>query len=99
LIFLFRQYSKEIKIIDLGSACFENKTLISYIQSRYYRSPEVLLGHLYGMAIDMWSLGCIVAELYLGIPIFAGNSHYDQIRRIVELFGLSLNFFCFVLIF
>ena len=61
--------------------------MISYIQSRYYRSPEVLLGNVYGMAIDMWSLGCIITELYLGLPMFPGNSDYDQIRRIVELLG------------
>ncbi|XP_060021539.1 RAD51-associated protein 1 isoform X4 [Lagenorhynchus albirostris] len=40
----------------------------TYIQSRFYRSPEVILGHPYNMAIDMWSLGCIMAELYTGYP-------------------------------
>lgn len=39
-----------------------------YIQSRFYRAPEVLLGAPYGYAIDMWSLGCLIAELYLGEP-------------------------------
>jgi dual specificity protein kinase YAK1 len=61
-----------IKLIDFGSACYENHTAFSYIQSRFYRSPEVLIGLPYAGDIDMWSLGCIVAELYLGLPLFAG---------------------------
>ncbi|KAI5428780.1 hypothetical protein KIW84_033691 [Lathyrus oleraceus] len=60
----------EIKIIDFGSACMENSTVYSYIQSRYYGSPEVLLGYQYTTAIDMWSFRCIVAELFLGLPLF-----------------------------
>ncbi|KAJ2626812.1 dual specificity protein kinase yak1, partial [Coemansia sp. RSA 1287] len=59
-----------IKIIDFGSACFEWQTTFTYIQSRFYRSPEILLGLPYSSRIDMWSLGCIVAELYLGLPLF-----------------------------
>jgi dual specificity protein kinase YAK1 len=74
-------------VIDFGSACFEGLTIFSYIQSRYYRSPEVLLGLPYDAAIDMWSLGCICAELFLGIPIFPGNSEYDQLARIIEILG------------
>ncbi|KAL3953489.1 hypothetical protein ACCO45_011445 [Purpureocillium lilacinum] len=56
-----------IKIIDFGSACDERQTVYTYIQSRFYRSPEVLLGLPYSSAIDMWSLGCIVVELFLGL--------------------------------
>ncbi|KAJ1931838.1 dual specificity protein kinase yak1, partial [Linderina pennispora] len=52
-----------VKIIDFGSACFEWQTTFTYIQSRFYRSPEILLGLPYSSKIDMWSLGCIVAEL------------------------------------
>mmetsp|Transcript_23393 Transcript_23393/g.61444 ORF Transcript_23393/g.61444 Transcript_23393/m.61444 type:complete len:1064 (-) Transcript_23393:298-3489(-) len=77
-----------IKLIDFGSACFANHTVYSYIQSRFYRSPEVLLGLPYTSAIDMWSLGCICAELYLGLPIFPGHSEYDQVCRISEVMGL-----------
>lgn len=57
----------EVKIIDFGSACFEDEKLYSYIQSRFYRAPEVLLGSGYSTSIDIWSLGCILAELYNGI--------------------------------
>lgn len=76
-----------IKVIDLGSACHENQTVYTYIQSRFYRSPEVLLGLPYTGSIDVWSLGCIAAELFLGLPLFPGTSEYNQISRIVELLG------------
>lgn len=76
-----------IKIIDFGSACDERQTVYTYIQSRFYRSPEVLLGLPYSSAIDMWSLGCIVVELFLGLPLFPGSSEYNQVSRIVDMLG------------
>ncbi|XP_047148915.1 dual specificity protein kinase YAK1 homolog [Vigna umbellata] len=79
----------EIKIIDFGSACMENRTVYSYIQSRYYRSPEVLLGYQYTTAIDMWSFGCIVAELFLGLPLFPGASEFDLLKRMIEILGYA----------
>lgn len=78
----------KIKVIDFGSACFENATIYTYIQSRYYRSPEVLLGCPYGSEIDSWSLGCICAELFIGIPLFPGANEYDQIYRIIQILGM-----------
>ncbi|KAG9155732.1 hypothetical protein Leryth_004003 [Lithospermum erythrorhizon] len=77
----------EIKIIDFGSACMQDRTVYSYIQSRYYRSPEVLLGYQYTTAIDMWSFGCIVAELFLGLPLFPGASEYDLLSRMIKILG------------
>lgn len=77
----------EVKIIDFGSACMEDRTVYSYIQSRYYRSPEVLLGYQYTTAIDMWSFGCIVAELFLGLPLFPGASEFDLLRRMIRILG------------
>lgn len=77
----------EVKIIDFGSACMEDRTVYSYIQSRYYRSPEVLLGYQYSTAIDMWSFGCIVAELFLGLPLFPGASEFDLLRRMIKILG------------
>ncbi|KAI0697241.1 kinase-like protein [Cytidiella melzeri] len=79
--------SPQIKVIDFGSACHERQTVYTYIQSRFYRSPEVLLGIPYTAAIDMWSLGCIAVELFLGLPLFPGTSEYNQITRIVEMLG------------
>ncbi|CAN6236156.1 unnamed protein product [Urochloa humidicola] len=76
-----------VKVIDFGSACLEGKTVYSYIQSRYYRSPEVLLGYPYTTAIDMWSFGCIVAELFIGLPLFPGASEYDVLQRMMTVLG------------
>ncbi|CAG8730073.1 17122_t:CDS:2, partial [Racocetra persica] len=52
---------------------------IGLIKSRFYRSPEVILGMTYNMAIDMWSLGCILAELYTGYPLFPGEGEQEQL--------------------
>ena len=60
-----------------------------YIQSRFYRSPEVLLSiNPYDEKIDMWSLGCILYELHTGDPIFNGTSEQDQLFKISETFGI-----------
>ena len=50
-----------LKIIDVGSGCFESKQIYTYIQSRFYRAPEIILGIKYTPAIDMWSFGCVLA--------------------------------------
>ncbi|KAI8084855.1 kinase-like domain-containing protein [Halteromyces radiatus] len=77
-----------IKVIDFGSSCLETERVYTYIQSRFYRSPEVILGISYNMAIDMWSVGCILAELHTGIPIFPGESEQEQLGCIMEVMGL-----------
>lgn len=77
-----------IKVIDFGSSCFESQRIYTYIQSRFYRAPEVILGCPYGMPIDMWSFGCILAELLTGYPIFPGEDEADQFAVIVELLGM-----------
>ncbi|KAJ3369510.1 dual specificity protein kinase yak1 [Allomyces arbusculus] len=87
-LLLKNAHDTQIKVIDLGSACQEQQTVYTYIQSRFYRSPEVLLGLPYTNAIDMWSLGCIVAELFLGLPLFPGTSEYNQVSRIVDMLGM-----------
>ena len=51
---------------------FVYRQIYQYIQSRFYRSPEVLLGVPYDLAIDMWSLGCILVEMHTGEPLFSG---------------------------
>lgn len=86
-ILLAHPLHSEIKTIDFGSSCFENEKVYTYIQSRFYRSPEVILGMTYGMPIDMWSLGCILAELYTGYPIFPGENEQEQLACIMEVFG------------
>ncbi len=86
-----RLQSPQIKVIDFGSACHERQTVYTYIQSRFYRSPEVLLGMPYNTSIDMWSLGCIAVELFLGLPLFPGTSEYNQLTRIIDMLGLVLS--------
>lgn len=86
-ILLAHPLQSEIKVIDFGSSCFEHEKVYTYIQSRFYRSPEVILGMSYGMPIDMWSVGCILAELYTGYPIFPGENEQEQLACIMEVFG------------
>ena len=86
-ILLREENSRSIKIIDFGSSCFENNKVFSYIQSRFYRAPEIVLGIPYSPAIDMWSLGCILAELYTGLPIFPAESEKELISCIAEVIG------------
>ncbi|OGE49779.1 hypothetical protein PENARI_c020G08568 [Penicillium arizonense] len=86
-VLLVHPMNSEIRVIDFGSSCFENEKVYTYIQSRFYRSPEVILGMSYGMPIDMWSLGCILAELFTGYPIFPGENEQEQLACIMEVFG------------
>jgi dual specificity tyrosine-phosphorylation-regulated kinase 2/3/4 len=76
-----------VKVIDFGSSCFSNQRVYSYIQSRFYRAPEIVLGIPYTTAIDMWSLGCILVELYTGLPIFPCEDEKELIACIVEVIG------------
>ncbi|KAJ3266016.1 Dual specificity tyrosine-phosphorylation-regulated kinase [Chytriomyces hyalinus] len=77
-----------VKVIDFGSSCYEHERIYTYVQSRFYRSPEVLLGIDYTSAIDMWSLGCILAELHTGYPLFPGENEQEQLSCIMELKGI-----------
>ncbi|KAI8063846.1 kinase-like domain-containing protein [Gongronella butleri] len=74
-----------IKVIDFGSSCMEHEKVYTYIQSRFYRSPEVILGMNYSMAIDMWSVGCILGELFSGYPLFPGENEQEQLACIMEV--------------
>ncbi|VDP75263.1 unnamed protein product, partial [Schistosoma mattheei] len=78
----------ELKVIDFGSSCFVNQKTYTYIQSRFYRAPEIILGISYGPPIDMWSLGCILPELYTGRPLFPGENENEQLACIMEVLGL-----------
>ncbi|XP_010180091.1 PREDICTED: dual specificity tyrosine-phosphorylation-regulated kinase 4, partial [Mesitornis unicolor] len=87
-ILLYHKGQGSVKVIDFGSSCYEDQRVYTYVQSRFYRSPEVILGHPYAMAVDMWSLGCIMAELYTGYPLFPGENEVDQLACIMEVLGL-----------
>ncbi|CAH0562727.1 unnamed protein product [Brassicogethes aeneus] len=87
-ILLKQQGRSGLKVIDFGSSCFVHNRVFTYIQSRFYRAPEVILGARYGMPIDMWSLGCILAELLTGFPLLPGEDEADQLACIMELLGM-----------
>ncbi|KAJ3330557.1 Dual specificity tyrosine-phosphorylation-regulated kinase 1A [Blyttiomyces sp. JEL0837] len=86
-IMLYHASRSALKVIDFGSSCFYHDKVYTYIQSRFYRSPEVILGHSYTVSIDMWSLGCILVELFSGEPIFCGQTEHDQMCRIYDVLG------------
>ncbi|XP_066157920.1 dual specificity tyrosine-phosphorylation-regulated kinase 2-like isoform X2 [Euwallacea fornicatus] len=87
-VLLKQQGRSGLKVIDFGSSCYEQNRVYTYIQSRFYRAPEVILGARYGMPIDMWSLGCILAELLTGFPLLPGEDEADQLACIMELLGM-----------
>lgn len=77
-----------LKICDLGSASDVSENEITpYLVSRFYRAPELILGLPYNCAIDMWSIGCTLYELYTGKILFPGNSNNHMLRIIMETMG------------
>lgn len=86
-ILLVNSQKALVKLIDFGSSCFVPERLHTYIQSRFYRAPEIILGIPYTFAIDMWSLGCIIVELWTGYPLWPGESEVDQLVHIIGTLG------------
>lgn len=90
---LLKSYSRvEVKVIDFGSSCFIDDQLSTYCQSRSYRAPEVMLGLPYGQAIDMWSLGCVLAEMWTGYVLFQNESVPTLLARINGIIGPFPNY-------
>ncbi|KAJ7672657.1 kinase-like domain-containing protein [Mycena rosella] len=80
----------ELKICDFGlSRGFENAShLTEYVATRWYRAPEIMLGFReYDTAIDVWSIGCILAELLSSQPLFKGKDYVDQLKKILDVLG------------
>ncbi|XP_047325385.1 shaggy-related protein kinase alpha [Impatiens glandulifera] len=87
---LVNPHTHQLKICDFGSAkvLVKGEPNISYICSRYYRAPELIFGATeYSTAIDIWSAGCVLAELLLGQPLFPGESGVDQLVEIIKILG------------
>jgi len=85
---LIKSYSQcKVKVIDFGSSCFIHDHLSSYVQSRSYRAPEVILGCKYDYKIDIWSLGCIIAELFTGYVLFQNESVQGLLSRVLGIIG------------
>jgi len=87
-VMLVKHDDHRVKVIDFGSSCSSQRQPFTYIQSRFYRSPEVLLSSPYTHAIDMWSLGCILVEMHTGQPLFNGKNEAEQIWKISDVLGL-----------
>ncbi|OMJ91218.1 hypothetical protein SteCoe_6288 [Stentor coeruleus] len=86
---VFKHSNKSsIRIIDFGTSCFFNARVYTYIQSRIYRSPEIVLQISYNEAIDIWSLGCIVFEMLTGNPPFTGNSERELMTSMINVLGM-----------
>jgi mitogen-activated protein kinase 15 len=76
-----------VKLADFGLArcmrdvdTFVDPVLTDYVATRWYRAPEILLGtSKYDTSIDMWGLGCVIAELYISKPLFPGSSTLNQL--------------------
>lgn len=78
----------ELRIIDLGLARSENEEMTGYVATRWYRAPEIMLKWMhYSKAVDLWSVGCIVAEMYTHRPLFPGSDHVNQLNRILDVAG------------
>lgn len=79
-----------LKLCDFGSAkvLVPGEPNVAYICSRYYRAPELIFGAVrYTTSIDVWSSGCVMAELMLGQPMFPGESGVDQLVEIIKVLG------------
>ncbi|KAF5946113.1 hypothetical protein HYC85_016341 [Camellia sinensis] len=83
-------HSHQLKLCNFGSAkmLVPSEPNISYICSRYYRAPELIFEATeYTTTIDTWSVGCVLAELLLGQPLFLRESGVDQLVEIIKILG------------
>lgn len=87
---LVNMATKSLIICDLGTAkkFSTDQMSVSYVGSRFYRAPELLIGsRKYKAAIDIWSAGCVIAEMLLDCPLFQGNDNIDQLVEIIRVLG------------
>lgn len=86
-ILLINDNSDKVKIVDFGCSRFVSQQCEFYIQSRFYRAPEVILAIPHSFPIDIWSLGCVAVELFVGLPLFPGNNEIQMLILIVKMLG------------
>jgi dual specificity tyrosine-phosphorylation-regulated kinase 2/3/4 len=85
---LFRHGQKNrVKLIDFGTSAPPGDSPFEYFQSRFYRAPEAILEMPIGPELDIWSTGCVLAEMAIGDPLFAGQDDGEQLALFVELLG------------
>jgi dual specificity protein kinase YAK1 len=79
--------SQHVKLIDFGNAISADDAGADYAQTRFYRAPEVILILPLSTKSDVWSIGCVAAELFLGLPLLPGQNEEHQLYLINEMFG------------
>uniref|UniRef100_A0A4W3JZX8 mitogen-activated protein kinase n=1 Tax=Callorhinchus milii TaxID=7868 RepID=A0A4W3JZX8_CALMI len=78
----------ELRILDFGLARQTDDEMTGYVATRWYRAPEIMLNWMhYNQTVDIWSVGCIMAELLKGKALFPGTDYIDQLKRIMEVVG------------
>uniref|UniRef100_A0A1B6KES4 mitogen-activated protein kinase n=1 Tax=Graphocephala atropunctata TaxID=36148 RepID=A0A1B6KES4_9HEMI len=78
----------ELKILDFGLARPTENEMTGYVATRWYRAPEIMLNWMhYNQTVDIWSVGCIMAELLTGRTLFPGTDHIHQLNLIMEILG------------
>ncbi|CAH1783779.1 unnamed protein product [Owenia fusiformis] len=78
----------ELRILDFGLARQADDEMTGYVATRWYRAPEIMLNWMhYNQTVDIWSVGCIMAELLTGKTLFPGTDHIDQLTKIMKLVG------------
>jgi p38 MAP kinase len=78
----------DLKICDFGLARIQDPQMTGYVSTRYYRAPEIMLTwQKYDIEVDIWSAGCIFAEMLEGKPLFPGKDHVNQFSIITDLLG------------
>uniref|UniRef100_A0A3Q2CXI9 mitogen-activated protein kinase n=1 Tax=Cyprinodon variegatus TaxID=28743 RepID=A0A3Q2CXI9_CYPVA len=78
----------ELKILDFGLARHTDDEMTGYVATRWYRAPEIMLNWMhYNKTVDIWSVGCIMAELLTGKTLFPGTDHINQLQQIMRLTG------------
>jgi cell division cycle 2-like len=88
---LYKNENGILQICDFGLARTFGEPIKQYtnlVVTLWYRAPELLLGaKKYSKAIDMWSVGCVIAEIILSSPLFVGTNELDQIDKIFKVLG------------
>jgi len=86
---LVSQDRSEVKVADLGSACLSTEEIVPtpILVSRYYRAPEIILGHNYGHPLDMFAFGCCLFEFATGKILLRSKDNNDHIRMLLDIKG------------
>ena len=84
----------ELKVLDFGLARASDDSMTGYVATRWYRAPEIMLNWMqYNEQVDIWSCGCIMAELLTGKKLFPGDDHVDQLTKIMVVLGTPEDIF------